>query len=203
MARSGEEGTEPGRDSRESIVLAAASEIARNGVRGLRVEEVAAAAGVSPALLYYHFKSRAGLVRAALEHASEQAPSTALRAEPSAGSGYEALEAALLGELSDHESVRQAAVVWGEVSASAVFDPDLRGAVKKVTEEWRAEVSGAIRAGITNGSIRDGLDPDVAADILISLVDGLLTRWLAGAIDREDARTLLREALERSVRRGE
>jgi AcrR family transcriptional regulator len=203
MAASEERGTAAGRDNRQAIVLAAANEIARNGVRGLRVEEVAAAADVSPALLYYHFESRAGVVRAALEHASEQAPSTALRSAPADRSGYEALEAALLGELSDDEGVRQAAIVWGEVSASAVFDPELRDAVRKVTEEWRAEVADAIRAGIADGSVRDGADPDLAADMLISLVDGLCTRWLAAAIDRDDARKLLREALEQAIRRGE
>jgi len=203
MAASEERGTAAERDNRQAIVLAAASEIVRNGVRGLRVEEVAAAAGVSPALLYYHFESRAGVVRAALEHASEQAPSTALRSAPAGGTGYEALEAALLGELSDDEDVRQAAIVWGEVSASAVFDPELRGAVRKVTEEWRAEVADAIRAGIADGSVREGVEPDTAADILISLVDGLLTRWLAGALDRDDAHRLLRRALERSIRRGD
>ncbi len=197
--------TEARRDTREAIVVAAASAIAHSGVRGMRIEAVADAADVSPALLYYHFKSRAGLVRAALEHASEQAPSTALRGADTGApgaTGYEALETALLGELSDDEAVREAAIVWGEVSASAVFDPDLRGAVRKVTEDWRAEVSETIRAGINDGSVREGIGPDIAADALISLVDGLCTRWLAGAIDRDAAQRLLREALERSIRRS-
>src|SRR5437899_2478127 len=85
--------------NREAIIQAAAAAIARSGARGMRVEEVAAAAGVSPGLLYYHFESRAGLVRAALEHASEQAPSSRLAADPAGADGYSSLEAALLGEL--------------------------------------------------------------------------------------------------------
>ncbi len=198
--------TEARRDTRQAIVVAAASAIARSGVRGMRIEAVAEAADVSPALLYYHFESRAGVVRAALEHASEQAPSTALRGantgRAAGATGYEALETALLGELEDDDAVREAAIVWGEVSASAVFDPDLRGAVRKVTEDWRAEVSETIRAGINDGSVREGIAPDIAADALISLVDGLCTRWLAGAIDRDAAQRLLREALERSIRRS-
>ena len=59
------EGRRAGR--REAILDAAARLIARRGVRGLRVEEVATEAGVSPPLLYYHFESRAGLVRATLD----------------------------------------------------------------------------------------------------------------------------------------
>jgi len=185
---------------REAIVVAAATAIARSGVRGMRVEEVAAAAGVSPALLYYHFSSRAGLVRAALEHASEQAPSSRLGRDPEGASGYAALEAALLGELDDDEAVREAAIVWGEVSASAVFDPDLRDAVRTVTEDWRSRVAAAIRKGIEDGSIDDAVDADRSADVLISLVDGLCTRWLTGALPRDEARRLLSEALGRTLR---
>jgi AcrR family transcriptional regulator len=189
--------TEP-RDNREAILVAVARVIARRGVRGLRVEDVAAEAGVSAPLLYYHFGSRAGLVKAALEHASEQAPSTALRGA-TAGDGYDAVCQALLNELSEAPEVRDNAVVWGEVSASAVFEPDLRDDVRRVTEAWSRTVAGAIRAGLADGSIRRGVDPDVAAEQLISLVDGLCTRWLAGTIERERARALLAEALKSTL----
>lgn len=191
----------PPRDNREAILVAVARVIARRGVRGLRVEDVAAEAGVSAPLLYYHFGSRAGLVKAALEHASDRAPSAALR-ERSPGSGFEAVSKALLNELSDQSEVRDNAVVWGEVSASAVFEPDLRDDVRQVTEGWRLTVSEAIRAGIADGSIRDGVDPDTAADQLISLVDGLCTRWLAGTMERERACELLRDALTRILGPG-
>ena len=186
------------RDNREAILVAVAKVIARRGVRGLRVEDVAAEAGVSAPLLYYHFTSRAGLVKAALEHASERAPSSALRG-PTPGSGFEAVSEALLNELSERPDVRDNAVVWGEVSASAVFEADLRVDVKRVNDAWRGNVAEGIRAGIADGSIRDDVDPDAAADLLISLVDGLCTRWLAGTIDRGRAVDLLREALTQNL----
>ncbi len=184
------------RDNREAILVAVATVIARRGVRGLRIEDVAGEAGVSAPLLYYHFGNRAGLVRAALEHASEVAPSAALR-EPTASNGFEAVSEALLAELSDEAEVRDNAVVWGEVSASAVFDPALRADVRRVTEGWRKNVCGAIEAGVADGSIRAGVDPDTAADELISLVDGLCTRWLAETMERDRALGLLRDAIER------
>jgi AcrR family transcriptional regulator len=155
---------------------------------------------VSPPLLYYHFASRSGLIRAALEHASEQAPSTALRRAPTGKDGFEAVQTALLAELDDDRAVRENAVVWGEVSASAVFEPALREDVRRVSEEWCATVAAGIKRGCDDGSIRLDADPDEAAQILITLVDGLCTRWLAGAIDRERARELLRGAIERMLR---
>ncbi|MEJ7875848.1 MAG: TetR/AcrR family transcriptional regulator [Solirubrobacterales bacterium] len=188
------------RERREAILVAAARVISKQGVRGLRVEEVASEAGVSPPLLYYHFASRSGLIRAALEHASEQAPSAVLRRSPTGADGFRAVRDALLAELDDDRAVRDNAVVWGEVSASAVFEPALRDDVRRVSEEWCATVSGAIRRGCDDGSIRLDANPDEAAQILITLVDGLCTRWLAGAIDREQARELLGGAIERMLR---
>jgi AcrR family transcriptional regulator len=188
-----------GGERREAILTAAARVIARSGVRGLRVEEVASEAGVSPPLLYYHFASRQGLIRAALERASDKAPSAALRVDSGPASGYEAVKAALLAELDEERTVRDNAIVWGEVSATAVFEPELREDVKRVTETWSATVAHAIRRGIDDGSIRPGIDPGQAAEVLITLVDGLCNRWLAGAMERERARELLVATLRETL----
>jgi hypothetical protein len=83
---------------------------------------------------------------------------------------------------------------------SAVFEPELRDDVKRVTERWQASVAEGIRAGIADGSITTDIDPDELAELLISLVDGLCARWLAGAIDREGARRVLRGALHDALR---
>lgn len=190
------DGAAPPRERREAILEAAARVISKNGVRGLRVEEVASEAGVSTPLLYYHFASRSGMIRAALEHASEHAPSTALRSSPPEGeNGYEAVLGALLGEFDDDRAIRDNAVVWGEVSASAVFEPALRDDVRRVSDEWSAAVAEGIRRGIEDGSIASGLEPEPAAEILISLVEGLCTRWLSGAVSSEQARGLMESAI--------
>lgn len=194
-------------DSRQRILDATAHAIAERGVRGLRIEDVASEAGVSAALLYYHFKSRSGLVRAALEHASDHAPSASIARNGNGNSngngsaptytGREAVRTALLGEFGEEPGVRDNAVVWGEVSMTAVFEPELRDDVRRVTELWRDSVAAGIREGVADGSICDDLDAEITAELLISLVDGLCNRWLAGAIDRCKARQLLDVALER------
>ena len=55
------------------ILEAAVRVIAQHGVRGLRVETLAAEAGVSTALIYYHFQNRAGVLRRALDHINDRA----------------------------------------------------------------------------------------------------------------------------------
>jgi AcrR family transcriptional regulator len=170
--------------------------IAERGIRGLRVEDVAAAAGVSTSLLYYHFKNRSGLVKAAFEYASEQAPSTALRVASDRRSGYEALQGALLAELDDSPQVRDYSVVWGDVCANAVFDPDLRAGVRQITRSWRDTLTGAIERGIADGSIRDQIDAEESAEMLITLIEGFSVRWLAGSLELARARELLLRALQ-------
>jgi len=159
-------------DRRAAILDAAITVIARRGVRGLRVEQVAAEAGVATSLLYYYFDNRNGLVRATLDHANDRAArSTAT--------------SSLLGEFD--VAARDTSVVWGEVLASAVFEPELRDQLKEATDDWNALVADGIRADVD--------EPDAVAERLTALVDGLSARWLAGLMTRERARELLAAAI--------
>ena len=164
-------------DRRNLILDAAIGVIARKGVRGLRVEVVAAEAGVAVSLIYYYFGSRNGLVRATLDHANERAA----RAAPSG------VRAALLAELDD--AARDTSTVWGEIQASAVFEPGLREQVREATEAWVALVASGIEAEAPQ------VDARAAAERLTALVDGLSNRWLAGSLDRERAQQLLEAAI--------
>lgn len=182
--------------SRAPILDAATAAILRDGVRGLRVEQVARDAGVSTPLLYYHFKDRAGLVRAALDHSNAQAPSTAVLKAAHAATGRARVTEALRAEFDDSPAVRRNTVIWNEVTALAAFDHELRADVVRVTQGWARKVAAAIREGIADGSISGRVDPDLAAHALTSLCDGLSVRWLAGALELSDARRQLQFALD-------
>ena len=169
--------------------------IARSGVRGLRVEEVAGEADVSPGLLYYHFESRAGLIAATLERAASRAPSARITDADGSEPGLEVVRGALLAELDASAEVRDSAVVWGEISATAVFDPAVRDGLVRAWASWRDTVAAGLEAGIVDGSIRADVDAGRTADKLISLVDGLCTRWLSRTLERERALELLDDEL--------
>jgi AcrR family transcriptional regulator len=182
-------------DRRQLILDAAIAVIARRGVRGLRVEQVAAEAGVAVSLLYYYFDNRNGLVRATLEHANERAAAAAGALGEGSGSGREVVERMLLAEFDAAADVRDTSVVWGEVLASAVFEPDLREQLRAASERWSAIVAQRIRTGLEDGSVRPDVDPDACAERLTATVDGLSARWLAGLMTRERARELLAAAV--------
>ncbi|MGW0752704.1 TetR family transcriptional regulator [Streptomyces sp. NPDC002587] len=115
--------------------------IARSGVRGLRVEELAAEAGVSTALIYYHFKDRAGLIRRTLAFISDRATGYTDEALKDTGDARAALLQPLLSELQDVPRVRENSTAWGELRASAVFDADLRKALAESTRSWSRDTA--------------------------------------------------------------
>ncbi len=186
-------------DRRSAILDAAIKVIARRGVRGLRVEQVAGEAGVAVSLIYYYFDNRNGLVRATLEHANERAARTVRSAEGASVTRREAVERSLLAELDDGDGIRDTLVVWGEVLASAVFEPDLRDQLREASRAWSDLVAGTIAEGVHDGSIRGDVDAGACAERLTALVDGLSSRWLAGLCTRERAQELLAAAIAREL----
>lgn len=184
-------------DRQELILEAAVRVIARSGVRGLRVEKIAAAAGISTALIYYHFKGRAGLIERTLEFISDRAGSYtgADATEPPEDPRGE-LGRRLLLELQDSEEVRDNSTAWGELRASAVFDPALREKLAASTRLWSTEIADLVRAAQAAGTARRDADADAVAERLTALVEGVSERWLSGSLDLERARELVRGALE-------
>ncbi|MFF3955159.1 TetR/AcrR family transcriptional regulator [Streptomyces sp. NPDC001890] len=182
------------------ILEAAARVIARRGVRGLRVEELAAEAGVSTALIYYHFKDRTGILRQTLEFISDRAERYTAQRDPDAEplSPREELDQTLLLELQDTTEVRENSSAWGELRASAVFDEALREELARATLVWVQDVAGLL------GRVQP-MAPAVAlaaaAERLTALLEGLSMRWLSGTLQIAHARTLMSEAIDAEVER--
>ncbi len=176
------------------ILEAAIRVIAQSGVRGLRVEKLAAEAGISTALIYYHFGSRAGLIRRTLEHINDRAARYTEQAlapkDPRAQ-----IEQMLLLEIQGTPAVRENSIAWGELRASAVFDGDLREQLRDATQQWSADLREVITMAQDSGMADAGIDPTDAAERLTALVEGLSERWLSGSITLERAQHLLAGAI--------
>ncbi|MFF7993594.1 TetR/AcrR family transcriptional regulator [Kitasatospora xanthocidica] len=183
-----------------SILEAAARVIARRGVRGLRVEELAAEAGVSTALIYYHFKDRTGILRQTLEFINDRAERYTTERAPDAPppTPREELEQTLLLELQDSVEVRENSTAWGELRASAVFDETLREDLARATRIWVQEIAGLL--GVVR-PMSSAVALAGAAERLTALLEGLSTRWLSGSLPLAHARTLMADAIDAEVAR--
>jgi AcrR family transcriptional regulator len=186
-------------DRRTAILEAATRVIARRGVRGLRVEELAAEAGVSTSLIYYHFTDRAGILRRTLEFINDRAERYTTDRDPDAAplEPRAELETTLLLELQDEQGVRENSIAWGELRASAVFDPELREDLARATVVWVQEIAALIGRTCPAGTVPAFA---VAAEHLTALVEGLSMRWLSGSLPLEHARELLLDAIDLELR---
>ncbi|MFG2294491.1 TetR/AcrR family transcriptional regulator [Streptomyces sp. NPDC048603] len=189
-------------DRRRTILEGAARVIARRGVRGLRVSEVAAEAGVSTALVYYHFKDRPGILRHALAFIGDRADRyTSAAQEPTAAGPEdprERLERMLLLEFQDLPEVRENSTAWGELRAHSVFDPELREELATAGAAWAAEVAELLTVACPGAP---GPAAGAAAERLTALLEGLSVRWLSGLVRQAHARELLRAAVRLEVDR--
>ncbi|MFD8014392.1 TetR/AcrR family transcriptional regulator [Streptomyces sp. NPDC058955] len=205
-------GTHVATDRRSAILEGAARVIARRGVRGLRMEELATEAGVSTALIYYHFRDRAGVLRHTLEFISDRADRYTsggdARGGRDVGGGADdaeaphdprwELEQSLLLEFQDLPEVRENSTAWGELRASAVFEPELRGDLARATLTWIHDVADLL-GGIRPTAPAPALT--ASAERLTGLLEGLSTRWLSGALPLPHARELLKEAVTLELER--
>lgn len=178
----------------DTILQAAARCIARQGVRGLRVHDVAAEAGVSTSLLYYHFTDRDGLLAATLDHINDVAAGHRLDGA-SGETALDRLEALLLGEIRDDDDIHTGSIAWNELRATAVFETGLRGPLAHTTATWNSRV----RAALDETGTGTGGDSDQLAAVLTAMIEGLSGRWLGGEISTDQARTLIRTAVHRII----
>ncbi|WP_327064909.1 TetR/AcrR family transcriptional regulator [Kitasatospora sp. NBC_01250] len=182
-------------DRRTEILKAATRVIARRGVRGLRVGELAQEAGVSTSLIYYHFTDRAGMLRQTLEFITDRADRYTAQPIPGADPDDPRADLAqvLLLELQDAPEVRENSTAWGELRASAVFEPDLREDLARSTHTWVHEIADLLARADPLGTAPAHA---AAAERLTALTEGLSVRWLSGSLSLDHARQLLEGAID-------
>ena len=186
--------------ARERILSACTAVIARNGLAGFRMSDVAREAGVSIGLLPYHFGDRDGLLQAALDEVTASATRRA-DAVPHAHTPAARLEALLCSEFGEEEGIRAGSTAWNELRAAAVFDRDRAAAVARSTADWQRDVRELVAAAAGDAAAGDAAAGDAAAGAadralaLTALVEGLSGRWLTGQITAEEAQASVRATL--------
>jgi len=180
--------------SRERILDAAIERIARDGIDDVRIARIAMDAGVSTALVHYHFATREALLAEALEHSFERAGDmrTADTGESPAVQRLRDMVEQCLPLPGEQE---QDWVLWVELWLRAVRHPELRPTAAKLYARMHAWFVEAIEAG--------GFDCDAGrvADRVVALLDGLGLRALLGdpAMPVERAREEVWDALARDI----
>ena len=178
---------------REEILTATLELVDRIGLAESRVSDVAAALGVSPALVFYHFGTKDELVAEAFSHAVQR--------------DLELLEKALARGVDPVDRLRRVLRVYGPTGrapgwrlwidawALAQRDPVIRTVLRRMEQRWESVLSEVIADGVEQGTFSCD-DPAAAAARVSALIDGLsvanlvhrtvsrpvLRRWVADAV---------------------
>jgi len=200
-----EQGTERGAAARERILRAAVRAIARDGIDGLRIARIATEAGVSSALVHYHFADREQLLAETIEYSYVRAAEVRIEDAPGPGGNHGARLAAMIENcLPTTDALAEDWVLWMELWLRAVRHPELRPVAEELyarMHEWFAE---EIRAGVADGEFAP-CDPDEVADRTLALLDGYGVRTMIGdgTIPLERARRAVAGQLAHDLGLGE
>jgi AcrR family transcriptional regulator len=144
----------------------------------VRIARIATVAGVSPALVHYHFETREALLGRALEHSFELVGD--LRMTDADAAGWTAAQRLgwMIDQCLPHPGVYERDwKLWVELWLRAVRLPALRPVAARLYGRYHAWFADAVAAGIAGGEFR-AVDADSVAARIIGLIDGMGLRAL-------------------------
>jgi AcrR family transcriptional regulator len=198
-------GTERSARARERILAAAVRRIASEGIDGVRIARIAMDAGVSTALVHYHFASRDALLAEALDYSYAHADASRTAGGELPGASH----AERLGWIIDQclpssPELRDDWVLWVELWLRAVRSEELRPFAAELYARMRAWLAREIAAGVRDGEF-ERCDPEDVADRTLALIDGFGVRTLVGdpVVPLARARQAIGSALARELGLGE
>ena len=192
-------------DARERILDAACDVIAAHGIEDVRIARIATVAGVSPALVHYHFATREALLGEALEHSFELLGD--VRTTRADAEGWTAAQR--LGWMID-QSLPFPGLgdrewrLWLELWSRAARQEELRAVAARLYERYDSWIAEAVEDGIESGEF-SAADPTAVTQRLIAAIDGHGLRVLVDdpAMSPERARALIVGALAAELGVGE
>jgi AcrR family transcriptional regulator len=161
---------DPSRRTRDALLAATATAIARNGWSAITTRQVAALAGVNPALVHYHFDSMDELrYEAALTAMAEEieGPMGALLADVPLSDAI----AACVDSVARIDTGSDRFALLYEVLLEGGRDPQMRDVLVKAYDDFRAALAGRVREA-------GGRDPEGAAVVITAALDGVLLHRL-------------------------
>jgi AcrR family transcriptional regulator len=186
-------------DRRAAIVAATRAVMARQGIAGTTVRDVAAELGTSSGLIHHYYSSMDELLADAFE---EEARSDLVEVLRAVAQGRDAVAKLAIFFHTYDRGMRDGTgnfgmQIWLDAWAEAARRPALRRTSHRLNEEWQRVLVGIIVEGVRAGDMVCD-DPDASAWRILSLLDGLILQVVAhgGALTRQQADAWSRSAAE-------
>ena len=128
----------------------------------MRIERIAANAGVSKASIYRRFESKEELIIAAIAHMRQQSPQV-----PETGTARERLLALLTNMRANMSRSRDARVMMAVISSHEQGSDLAQLVHERILQPRRELLASIIADGIASGEFRSSIDIDVITPILV------------------------------------
>lgn len=160
---------------RERIIAAALEYFGQQGYHGTSMREIAREVGLSQAGLLHHFANKADLLIAVLDSRDTLTGAMATAAVERTADPLAGLVAVVEDNAAQRELVQMFVVLSAEATDQQHPAHDyFRRRAQHVIELMRA----GLQQALDQGSVRPGLDPDLAARQCQALMYGLQVQWL-------------------------
>jgi AcrR family transcriptional regulator len=182
----------------DDLLRTAVEVILERGFANTRTADVAKAAGVSQALVFYHFATKEALMTQAFAYAAER--------------DLEKLQAVVEAKATPTEKLRRLIrllapqgrsnswLIWIDGWSEALRSPELERLSRRLDLRWKEAMIEVISAGVDDGSFKCD-DPAGAAWRLNCLIDGLAVQLMVHdkVISRRQAAEWMRLGAAREV----
>jgi AcrR family transcriptional regulator len=176
----------PATDRRRQLVTIAMDFIASRGFEGLRYQEVAKAAGINTATLFYYFPNKEELIHAVMEHLKEEFSKTPGRPVDKPATALEELrlEFESISNLMQKQS--RLFLVHAEISLRALRDPVIEKELRSLDGLWKQHLMHVIESGMAEGTFRNDISSEATAVALMSQFKGIGWHALTAGLRRKE-----------------
>lgn len=169
-------------DVRRTAILDAAAElIAERGYHSVRISDIAKVVGTSTGTVHYYFPGKSDVLTAALRHALDRAFARQSGELKEIDNAHERLLKLIDMQLPRVGPLRDEWSVWMQFWAEATIRPELRPIHNTYYARWHETVVRIVRRGQHQAVFRADVDPEMLAQRLTALTDGVAIQVLTGA----------------------
>jgi TetR/AcrR family transcriptional regulator, acrAB operon repressor len=170
--------------TRAIVLKAALSVFSAKGYAAATLDDVARAAKVTRGAIYWHFKSKADLYNTLVEEISARGASIVQQAVAEGGTLIDILRRVFVSQCALIEDDKEARAVMELALFKTGLDPELQVGRKKQIDAGNALIAGiadAMKMGVSQGILRDDVDPVDMARAFIAFENGAIQMWLASS----------------------
>ena len=154
----------------DALLRTACEVIVQRGLANTRTADVAQAAGVSQALVFYHFATKERLLAQAFTYAAEQDLARLDAVTRSPAAPLDRLRRIL--KLFAPTGGSSAWAMWIDGWSESLRSPELERVSRKLDLRWKEALTEVIVAGVDDGTFKCD-DPNAASWRIHALIDGL------------------------------